>query len=106
MAYQDSLYDNVIYLLGQANDDYGLTKLNLIFDIFEDENDDKTETYTVPIPVENNSLMYNLSEIINLLNYVDTLPRRVDIYAEVFDNDRIRLFKNQFLKNIVLYLKL
>lgn len=93
MAYQDSLYDNVIYLLGQANDDYGLTKLNLIFDIFEDENDDKTETYTVPIPVENNSLMYNLSEIINLLNYVDTLPRRVDIYAEVFDNDRIRSYK-------------
>lgn len=88
-AFQDSLYENVLYLIGQANDDYGLVKTNIVVDIFETESD-KGSSKTISIPLSNVPTMINISEVINLYNYMESLPRRIELYAEVFDNDRIK----------------
>lgn len=91
-AFQDSLYENVIYLIGQANDDYGLTKATIVADIFQSEND-KGTSKTINIPFGNSPTMFNISEVINLYNYMETLPRRIELYVEVYDNDKLRGFK-------------
>ncbi len=86
---QDSTYENVLYLIGQASDDHGISKTNIILDIFETDNDKRT-TKSISIPSFLQPTMFNLSEVVNLLNYMDILPRKIEMYAEVFDNDRIR----------------
>lgn len=88
-VFQDSIYENVLYLIGQASDDHGLTKTNIIIDIF-DADDSKPITKSINIPTSSQATMFNLSEVVNLLNYMETLPRRIEMYAEVFDNDKIR----------------
>lgn len=88
-VFRDSIYENVLYLIGQASDDHGLTKTNIIIDIF-DSDDSKPVTKSVSIPTSSQATMFNLSEVVNLLNYMETLPRRIEMYVEVFDNDKIR----------------
>ncbi len=88
-AFQDSLYENVLYLIGQANDDYGLTKANIIVDIFQSD-DDKGSSKIINLPFLNAPSMINISEVINLYNYMETLPRRIELYVEVYDNDKIK----------------
>lgn len=91
-AFQDSLYENVIYLIGQANDDYGLTKATVVVDIFQSESD-KGTSKMINIPIGNSPTMFNISEVINLYNYMETLPRRIELYVEIYDNDKLRGFK-------------
>lgn len=88
-VFQDSLYENVLYLIGQSTDDYGLTKSNIVINIFKSDND-KYISKTINIPFASQPTMLNLSEVLNLLNYMEILPRKIEIFAEVFDNDRIR----------------
>lgn len=91
-AFQDSLYENVIYLIGQANDDYGLTKATIVVDVFQSESD-KGTSKTINIPFGNSPTMFNISEVINLYNFMEALPRRIELYVEIYDNDKLRGFK-------------
>ncbi len=103
-VYQDSTYENILYIIGQATDDNGITKANIVINVYESEND-KYITKTYSIPVVSQPTMLNLSEVVNLLNYMEILPRKIEVYAEVFDNDRVKRNKKGISQRFVFIFK-
>ena len=76
---KDSLDQQSLYFYGQASDDYGLSKLNLIY--FEDENNKNTE----PITISKSNFTDFVSAFPNQLNLKEGVPYQ--LYFEVFDNN-------------------
>lgn len=85
----DSLDLQTLYFYGQVSDDYGLSKLQLVYYPSENEKDKKTKE--IPITAS------------NVLDFISAFPDNLDIesgvpyqlYFQVFDNDRVNRFKSK-----------
>lgn len=80
---KDTVNDEMLYFKGQVSDDYGLSKLNLVYYPIDNENELKRRS----IPVSSG----NFDEFITA--FPDTLSledgKAYEIYFEVFDNDAV-----------------
>ncbi|MDO6595847.1 hypothetical protein Q4512_02910 [Oceanihabitans sp. 2_MG-2023] len=83
----DSLDQQSLYFYGQASDDYGLSKLQLVYYPSETEKDKKLEI----IPISNSNVSDFISAFPNNLEITEGVS--YDIYFEVFDNDAIQKYK-------------
>lgn len=85
----DSLDLQTLYFYGQVSDDYGLSKLQLVYYPSENEKDKKTKQ--IPISAS------------NVLDFISAFPDNLDIeagipyqlYFQVFDNDVVNRFKSK-----------
>lgn len=84
---KDSIDQQSLYFYGQASDDYGLTKLQLVYFPSEDESKKVVE----PINIAKS----NFSEFVSAFPNQFNLEEGVDyqLYFEVFDNDALHNFK-------------
>jgi hypothetical protein len=85
---QDTLDLETLYFYGQVSDDYGLSKLQLVY--YPSENDaDKT---IEPLPISKS----NFDEFVNA--FPNNLPIKegvaYDLYFQVFDNDAVSKYKS------------
>lgn len=84
----DSLDLQSLYFYGQANDDYGLQKLNLVY--YPSENEAEKEAKSISISKSNFSEF--ISAFPDQLNIKEGVP--YELYFEVFDNDALHSFKS------------
>ncbi|RZN84481.1 MAG: hypothetical protein EVB11_00060 [Winogradskyella sp.] len=85
---KDSVDQQSLYFYGQASDDYGLRKLQLVY--YPSENEAKKQV--VPIDISKSNFSEFVSAFPDQLNVKDGIA--YDLYFEVFDNDAIHNFKN------------
>ncbi len=85
---QDSLDMQTLYFKGQVSDDYGFSKLQLVYYPINDESN-KQE---VVIPVSNSNISEFISAFPNELNIEAGVA--YEIYFQVFDNDAVNRFKS------------
>lgn len=79
----DSLDQQSLYFQGEVNDDYGLSKLHLVYYPNNNEQDKKYQ----PISISNSNFSQFLSAFPNDLNIKEGVA--YNLYFEVFDNDAI-----------------
>jgi hypothetical protein len=96
---QDSLDAQTLYFYGQVSDDYGLSKLKLVYYPSNSEEDKKTETISIS--------KSSFDEFINIFpNQLQLLEGvSYELYFEVFDNDAISHYKST-KSNVFNYRKL
>ncbi|GAA4891581.1 ATPase [Flaviramulus aquimarinus] len=85
---KDSLDLQTLYFYGQVSDDYGFSKLQLVYYPSENEKDKQFEA----IPISNSNIAEFISAFPNNLNIVEGVA--YDLYFQVFDNDIINRFKS------------
>jgi len=85
---QDSTDSQTLYFYGQVSDDYGLSKLQLVYYPSDSEDDKKIEKLTV----SNSNFDEFVSVFPNQLNLEEGVS--YDLYFEVFDNDAISNYKS------------
>ncbi|SHG81543.1 DUF4175 family protein [Winogradskyella jejuensis] len=85
---KDSLDQQSLYFYGQASDDYGLQKLNLVYYPSESEN----EKEVLPITISKSNFSEFVSAFPDQLNIKEGVA--YELYFEVFDNDAIHNFKS------------
>ncbi|OBX23979.1 hypothetical protein LX77_01895 [Gelidibacter algens] len=95
----DSIDQQSLYFYGQASDDYGLSKLQLVYYPAENEVDKKMED----IPVVQSNFAEFVSAFPNNLFLEEGVT--YEIYFQVFDNDAIHKFKS-VKSNVYTYRKL
>ncbi len=85
---QDSTDSQTLYFYGQVSDDYGLSKLQLVYYPSDSEENKKTEKLTVSTS--------NFDEFVSVFPNQLNLEEGVsyDLYFEVFDNDAISNYKS------------
>lgn len=83
----DSLDQQSLYFYGQASDDFGLTKLNLVYYPVDDE----TKKEVSPITISKSNFTEFVSAFPNQFNIEDGVSYQ--LYFEVFDNDAIHNYK-------------
>ena len=84
---RDSTDQQTLYFFGQISDDYGLSKLQLVYYPIENEKNKQIET--LPISVSNFDEF--VTSFPNNLNVQDGVS--YELYFEVFDNDAINKYK-------------
>ncbi|MDH7913735.1 DUF4175 family protein [Winogradskyella sp. SYSU M77433] len=84
---KDSLDNQTLYFYGQANDDYGLTKLNLVYY----PSDDDSKKVVEPISISKSNFAEFVSAFPNQFNLEEGVSYQ--LYFEVFDNDAIHNYK-------------
>ncbi|TXG37187.1 hypothetical protein [Seonamhaeicola maritimus] len=84
----DSLDLQTLYFLGQANDDYGFTKLQLVY--YPSDNEDNKQYER--IPVSNSNIAEFISAFPNNLEIEEGVP--YGLYFQVFDNDVVNNYKS------------
>ncbi|MBT8245426.1 MAG: hypothetical protein HKP48_05585 [Winogradskyella sp.] len=84
---KDSLDQQSLYFYGQASDDYGLRKLQLVYYPLEKESEKKIELITIS--------KSNFSEFVSAFPDQLNIEEGVayELYFEVFDNDALHNFK-------------
>ncbi len=95
----DSLDHQTLYFYGQASDDYGLSKLQLVYYPSDNEKEKIKET----IPISTSNFDEFLSVFPNQLNLIEGIS--YDLYFEVFDNDALNNYKST-KSNVFSYRKL
>lgn len=85
---KDSLDLQSLYFYGQASDDYGLRKLQLVYY----PSDKESEKEIVPINISKSNFSEFVSAFPDQLNVKEGTP--YELYFEVFDNDAIHNFKS------------
>ena len=85
---KDSLDQQSLYFYGQANDDYGLFKLQLIY--YEEGQESNKQSVDIDIAKSNFSEF--VSAFPDQLDIKDGVP--YELYFEVFDNDAIHNYKS------------
>ena len=83
----DSLDFQTLYFYGQVSDDYGFSKLQLVYYPSGDEKSKQFET----IPISNSNIAEFISAFPNNLNIEAGIP--YELYFQVFDNDRVNNYK-------------
>lgn len=85
---QDSTDSQTLYFYGQVSDDYGLSKLQLVYYPINSEDDKKVEQLTISSS--------NFDEFVSVFPNQLNLEEGVsyDLYFEVFDNDVLSNFKS------------
>jgi len=96
---QDSMDIETLYFYGQISDDYGLSKLQLIY--YPSNREDKKQVSSIPITKS------NFDEFINIFPADIELEEGIsyDVYFQVFDNDAINNYKST-KSNVFTYRKL
>ncbi|WP_299121272.1 DUF4175 family protein [uncultured Winogradskyella sp.] len=84
---KDSIDNQSLYFYGQASDDYGLNKLQLVYYRSEDE----SKKAVVPINISKSNFSEFVSAFPNQLNLEEGVSYQ--LYFEVFDNDVIHNYK-------------
>ncbi|TYA52198.1 DUF4175 family protein [Formosa maritima] len=84
----DSLDQQSLYFHGQASDDYGLSKLQLVYYPVENEADIKTE----PISISSSNIAEFISAFPNQFQLQEGIS--YNLYFQVFDNDVLGRFKS------------
>lgn len=96
---QDSMNIETLYFYGQISDDYGLSKLQLVY--YPSNNEDDKKIISIPIEASNYDEFFNVFpadiKLEEGLSY--------DVYFQVFDNDAINSFKSS-KSNVFTYRKL
>ncbi|WP_250433593.1 DUF4175 family protein [Hanstruepera flava] len=95
----DSLDQQTMYFYGQASDDYGLRKLQLVYYPLNNVENIKVEA----IPIANDNIDDFISTFPNNLNLEEGIS--YELYFQVFDNDAINNYKST-KSNIYTYRKL
>ncbi len=85
---KDSIDQQSLYFYGQASDDHGLRKLQLVYY----PSDNEAQKQSVPINIPKSNFSEFVSAFPDQLNVKDGTA--YDLYFEVFDNDAIHNFKN------------
>lgn len=85
---KDSLDLQSLYFYGQVSDDYGFSKLQLVYYPATDEKNKQFEG----IPISNSNIAEFISAFPNNLNIIEGVS--YELYFQVFDNDRVNRFKN------------
>ncbi|SFZ90163.1 hypothetical protein SAMN05428642_101776 [Flaviramulus basaltis] len=85
---QDSLDLQTLYFYGQVNDDYGLTKLQLVY--YPSDNEENKQHSLIAIPSSN--IAEFITAFPNNLNIKEGIP--YEMYFQVFDNDLINKYKS------------
>ncbi|GAA4967737.1 hypothetical protein [Algibacter aquimarinus] len=83
----DSLDLQTLYFYGQISDDYGFSKLQLVYYPSENEEDKRI----VDIPFSNSNISDFISAFPNNLTIETGIP--YELYFQVFDNDRVNNYK-------------
>ena len=86
---RDSLDQQTLYFHGQVSDDYGFTKLQLVYYPLDDETNKQTET----IPISKSNISEFITVFPNHLNL--NVGVSYQLYFQVFDNDAFSGFKSQ-----------
>ncbi|MEM7572848.1 MAG: DUF4175 family protein [Bacteroidota bacterium] len=87
--FTDSTDQNVLYFLGEASDDYGLTAVNLVYRITRGEDGREEEEVTIPLQ-EPGSKQTRYDYIWDLNQDLDLGPGdQLTYYFETFDNDGV-----------------
>ncbi|EDP72878.1 hypothetical protein FBALC1_17292 [Flavobacteriales bacterium ALC-1] len=84
---KDSVDQQSLYFYGQASDDYGLSKLQLVYYPSEDESKKQIE----PIAISKSNFSEFISAFPNQLNLEEGVSYQ--LYFEVFDNDALHNYK-------------
>lgn len=84
----DSLDLQTLYFYGQITDDYGFSKLQLVYYPSENEKDNKTEN----LEVSNSNILEFISAFPNNLEIKEGIP--YELYFQVFDNDVVNKYKS------------
>jgi len=85
---KDSIDNQTLYFYGQASDDYGLSKLQLVY---YPSNNDNNKRYEV-LPVSKSNFDEFVSAFPNQLELEEGV--NYDLYFQVFDNDAIHNYKS------------
>ncbi|MBB5266633.1 DUF4175 family protein [Algibacter amylolyticus] len=85
---KDSLDLQSLYFYGQISDDYGFSKLQLVYYPVENEANKQMET----IPVSGSNISDFISAFPNNLEISEGVA--YELYFQVFDNDRVNKFKS------------
>jgi hypothetical protein len=85
---QDSIESQIVYFLGRVSDDYGLTKLRLVYFPEGDEKQMKTEPFKLN-KTNFDQFVYTFPSGLQLEEGVS-----YEYYFEVFDNDAVHNFKS------------
>ncbi|WP_445737308.1 hypothetical protein [Mariniflexile sp.] len=85
---QDSLDLQTLYFYGQISDDYGFSKLQLVYYPLDNESKKKTQT----IAVSNSNIADFITAFPNNLNIEAGIP--YELYFQVFDNDEVNKYKS------------
>ncbi|WP_242134101.1 DUF4175 family protein [Aestuariivivens marinum] len=94
----DSLDEQSLYFYGQVTDDYGLTKLELVY--YPVDNEAEKKRKDIPIPSSN--VAQFLADFPHNLTIEAGIP--YELYFQVFDNDMVNHFKS-VKSNIFTYRK-
>ena len=84
----DSLDLQTLYFYGQVSDDYGFSKLQLVYYPSENEKDKKIES----LAVSNSNISEFISAFPNNLEIKEGVP--YELYFQVFDNDIVNRYKS------------
>ncbi|WP_417876062.1 hypothetical protein [Winogradskyella sediminis] len=84
---KDSIDQQSLYFYGQATDDYGLSKLQLVYYPTEDDSKKMVE----PIPISTSNFSEFVSAFPNQYNLEEGVSYQ--LYFEVFDNDALHNYK-------------
>ena len=85
---QDSLDIQTLYFYGQVRDDYGLSKLQLVY--YPSKKDKEKVKIAIPISASNFDEFLNVFP--NQLNLLEGIS--YDLYFEIFDNDVLHNYKS------------
>jgi hypothetical protein len=85
---RDSVDLQTLYFYGQVSDDYGFSKLQLVYYPANDEKNKQVEI----IPVSNSNIADFISAFPNNLNIEAGIP--YELYFQVFDNDKVNQYKS------------
>ena len=96
---KDSIDQQTLYFYGQVSDDYGLSKLHLVY--YPSDNDKQKQIES--IPVSDSNFDEFLTTFPNQLNLLEGIS--YDLYFEVFDNDALHNYKS-IKSNVFSYRKL
>uniref|UniRef100_UPI004049253F DUF4175 family protein n=1 Tax=Gelidibacter sp. TaxID=2018083 RepID=UPI004049253F len=98
-AEKDTIDNQTLYFLGQVSDDYGLSKLQLVY--YPSDNEEEKRAEYIPVSASNFdefvSAFPNQLQLEEGVNY--------ELYFQVFDNDAIHNFKST-KSNVFTYRKL
>lgn len=88
-SFQDSTDESLMYFLGEANDDHGLSKVNFVYQVKRAANEQQDEAVTIPIQ-QPKSKQTRYDYVWDLKKEVDLQPGdELLYYFEAFDNDGV-----------------
>jgi hypothetical protein len=85
---KDSIDNQTLYFLGQSSDDYGLSKLQLVYYVLDDEENKQTES----IPISKSNFDEFLHAFPGQLKLIE--GTNYELYFQVFDNDALHNYKS------------